>query len=69
MVAMVTVTFPWLAQLGCGCKFSRVELTTGETWRHWDPCGAHTVLAAMGYQPVGWPPDMTRALEPVPVHS
>ena len=66
---MVTVTFPWLARLACGCCFSRVELTTGETWRYWNPCGDHTVLAAMGYQPVGWPPDVTCALEPVPVPS
>jgi len=48
--------FPWLTQIHCGCKFSRVQLTTGETVQHWDPCGTHIVLAATGHQPEGWPP-------------
>ena len=57
MVAMVTVgSFPWLVQIGCGCQFSRIELSTGETVQHWNPCGPHVVAAATGYQPHGWPP-------------
>jgi len=68
-VAMVTVTFPWLHQLGCGCQFSRVQLTDGQNWRHWNPCGAHMVLAAQGFQPDRWPPDRIPDSEPIPVHS
>lgn len=51
----------------CGCVFTRLPLTTGTVWTHWDPCCQHVLNACRGTFPVGWPPRFTHDPQPVTV--
>lgn len=49
----------------CGCVFHRLPMVDGTLERSWNPCCQHTVAAAIGTFPVGWPPRFTTDPQPV----